>query len=746
MNTNRSYTFFLGLAVSLLAPLALCASPASGRRLVCQKENGESVSVVLRGDEYGHWYEDEAGNTYTLSPARRLSRIAKPAVLSLRRAAMARRNTGQLVSSSGYQPGSLATETVFTVVFAAFSDLPFQEGSVDFFKAFLGEGNPSALNTAWSTIPEGENAFTYWGDLLDGKRFKVFPEIITLSRGYAYYGSNEVSNDRYATSIRTELITKMNRIQSGYSSSSNIIIIFSGQGEAESGDPDRVWPCCYGFGWKPSGGNTVYTCELSSSNRPAIGTLMHEFGHAMGLPDLYDVDYEENGYATLLPDKASVMCSGNFNGDGMCPPSISAVERMILLGEEEMLSRGQLVQLKTDQTNTLLPVSEGVLYYTYNPKRPEEWFIAEYRPRESRGKKTWDYECTTRMSYDMLYYHLDRRSDYTLPGDFLTARQRFICLNRINAREEHPLFSRVHQNQILSGNIDLWPDSKGNTLLLGYSILSVKTDSYAASADVTVIGRPESGKANIVIVVKSVGGILVDPSTIHTNAPGTDNINGVYYVSPYLGSSGLSGKYVFWRDDLQCAEVSVKGTMGTCQYYSVSLSRKPLYYPLYMTWTQTYSGKALSIGGEGKAAGVLYATMYAAGGSFGCRAAGLSFDTAFFPDESLARVSVVCCDAEGRRMALCADAPVTGGKVTFTSPAVLPGECRLLLCITCRDGSTLTMENFLTGPFIAANKHEMRIFSQGEVQKCDLTAQIPVSLLLEKAEDGDVTASSLNLF
>ena len=97
-------------------------------------------------------------------------------------------------------------------------------------------------------------------------------------------------------------------------------------------------------------------------------------------------------------------------------------------------------------------------------------------------------------------------------------------------------------------------------------------------------------------------------------------------------------------------------------------------------------------------------------------------------------------------MALCADAPVTGGKVTFTSPAVLPGECRLLLCITCRDGSTLTMENFLTGPFIAANKHEMRIFSQGEVQKCDLTAQIPVSLLLEKAEDGDVTASSLNLF
>lgn len=741
MTTNRLLSSLLGIAVSLLLLPSVIASPASGRRFSYKKENGEAVSVILRGDEFGHWYEDESGNTYILSHEGRLNRIEKQQILSKRSTEASISNVTRHSASSGYQQGSLSTETVFTVVFAAFADLPFLDGTVDFFKAFLGEGDPSVLNTSWSTLPEGENVFTYWGELLDGKSFRIIPTVISLSRERSYYGSNEISQDRYASSIRTEVISIMNQLSYGYNSDTNLIIIFSGQGEAGSGDPYAIWPCCYNIGWMPNAGNTLYTCELSSSGHPDIGTLMHEFGHAMGLPDLYDTDYGKNGYAGNLPDSHSIMCSGNYNGFGMCPPTLSAVERMILLGEEAMLSKGQIVQINTDSVNTILPVSEGVLYYTYNPLRPEEWFIAEYRPKESRGRKTWDYYCSTN---DMVYYHLDRRSDYCLTGDYLTARQRFSSLHGINMWKDHPLFSQVPHNQISTGNIELWPDSEGKSLLLGYSILNVKTDSYAANASVTLIGRPEPGKVNIVIVVKTISGGTVDPSTIYTNAPGAENINGVYYVQPPVNTASLSGQYVFWRNDLQCTEVSVRGITGTCPCYSVSLGRKPLFFPLHMTWTQTNNEKAISIDAAGE--GALYATVEAKEGSFGLKAKGLRFDTDFFQDENAAAVSVICSDADGQRIALCSKAPVSDGKVTFTTPAILPEKCRLLICISSRSGAPLAVENFLTGQSIQANKHDMKVFSEGEVNNCDFAAQLPVSILLEKAEEGDITVSSLKQF
>jgi len=64
---------------------------------------------------------------------------------------------------------------------------------------------------------------------------------------------------------------------------------------------------------------------------PTIGTACHEFGHCLGLPDLYDVAHDgtddEQG---RTPGLFSLMASGNNNSGGKLPPNLSVLEKNLL--------------------------------------------------------------------------------------------------------------------------------------------------------------------------------------------------------------------------------------------------------------------------------------------------------------------------------------------------------------------------------------------------------------------------------
>jgi M6 family metalloprotease-like protein len=51
----------------------------------------------------------------------------------------------------------------------------------------------------------------------------------------------------------------------------------------------------------------------------AIGVFCHEFGHTLGLPDLYDIDYTSRGVGYW-----SLMASGAYNGNSKCPAHLDA--------------------------------------------------------------------------------------------------------------------------------------------------------------------------------------------------------------------------------------------------------------------------------------------------------------------------------------------------------------------------------------------------------------------------------------
>ena len=106
-----------------------------------------------------------------------------------------------------------------------------------------------------------------------------------------------------------------------------------------------------------------------------IGTFCHEFGHCLGLPDIYDVSYS-GGYGMGTYD---IMSSGSYLNNGNTPPNYSAFERY---------SMGWLMydDITTDRDITLSPISESnTAIRLSSPTTPNEYFILENRQQDG-----WD--------------------------------------------------------------------------------------------------------------------------------------------------------------------------------------------------------------------------------------------------------------------------------------------------------------------------------------------------------------------
>ena len=105
-------------------------------------------------------------------------------------------------------------------------------------------------------------------------------------------------------------------------------------------DQGYLWPHMYYLYWAPPHDGMyfgLYACstEIAGwegywSDVNGIGTFCHEFGHVLGLPDLYDTDYESSGGESLNPGDWSIMASGSGGNFGRNPVGYSMYERYAL--------------------------------------------------------------------------------------------------------------------------------------------------------------------------------------------------------------------------------------------------------------------------------------------------------------------------------------------------------------------------------------------------------------------------------
>lgn len=196
----------------------------------------------------------------------------------------------------------------------------------------------------------------------------------------------------------------------------NIFFFYAGYGQADSPYKNTIWPHqgdytqymrINGVPALEFNGKTIatYACSNELDGQSAgkddpkldgIGAFCHEYGHVLGLPDLYDSAYT----GAKTPGKFDVMAEGTYNDNSTCPPLYSAYEKWVCNWlEYENAEAGttyEIAPLTSDDHNAVrirFRRPGGTVSY-YN-----EYFILE-----SRKKEGWD---AALPDEGMFIWHID---------------------------------------------------------------------------------------------------------------------------------------------------------------------------------------------------------------------------------------------------------------------------------------------------------------------------------------------------
>ena len=117
-------------------------------------------------------------------------------------------------------------------------------------------------------------------------------------------------------------------------------------------------------------GVQVYSYSMVSEYSP-VGTWAHEFGHDLGLPDLYDIDGSSQGVG-----RWDIMGTGSWNGGGKYPAQPSAWCKVELGWVTPIDVLGPLSNLSLEQVET-----GGAIYRLRigDPQNSNEYFLLENR-------------------------------------------------------------------------------------------------------------------------------------------------------------------------------------------------------------------------------------------------------------------------------------------------------------------------------------------------------------------------------
>ena len=199
---------------------------------------------------------------------------------------------------------------------------------------------------------------------------------------YAYSNPNGYSRVRELVRAMVDSLeengfdwTKYDNDGDGYVDALNLL--HQGPG-AEEGDHTNIWS------HKWSLGNLAVTYdgvtidsynmnpEFQNGNIVAIGVLAHEFGHALGLPDLYDTDYSSTGSGKL-----SLMASGSWGTVGNTPWYPATMIGWC----KNQLGWSDVIVLENDQDNIQIQqsYSNNSIFRFNHPQIDEEYWLIENR-------------------------------------------------------------------------------------------------------------------------------------------------------------------------------------------------------------------------------------------------------------------------------------------------------------------------------------------------------------------------------
>ncbi len=441
----------------LLCSRALWAVMAYPYPIEIDLPDGSKLEIQRHGDEFFNYTTDRSGYIIAQKPdgyyyyanydeqaklnisnyragSRAARRSAVVPEVNFRRAAQIRSEryeaSRDLIRANAKQAYEGRLKTL--VLLVAFQD-----------KAFVSPTAHDDFNRLSNELGYSDNGATgsvrdYYRDNSNG----VFdPEFVvmgpyTLSKPMSYYGgNNEEGNDNDPRRMVIEAAWMANEEGVDFSEFDQnndgyvdfIYVYYAGYNEAEGGPAASIWPHSWSVAYMDSTlldgvklGYYACSSELagaSGSTMSAIGTVCHEYGHTLGLMDVYDTDGAESGGMSGGLGALSLMSSGNYNNKSRTPPHLTSEERWSLgwMTPTTITEAGDYSLASIDQ-------NQAYIIPTLNEN---EYFLLE-----NRQHNNWDLYI---KGEGLLIYHVDKSKNMVLGK---TALERWYT-NTVNVYPQH---------------------------------------------------------------------------------------------------------------------------------------------------------------------------------------------------------------------------------------------------------------------------------------------------------------------
>ena len=528
---------FFSLLLLLTASLRVSAIPARNIPMTVRQPDGSELRIIVSGDEFyrmvrtedgcavtqgedGYWYYAaydingaKRSSGVRVSPINGATAAAAAARIipygTLRAAAAGRRAAVNRLRAEhrfrvppGTKAGAVSRKAI--IILAQFTDLGFKFGRNDFVNMLTQKG--------YSYGGAQGSAMDYFNDQFEGAcdfEFIVSP-VITLSKGYAYYGENDSQGldkrPHEAVAEACRLIDAQIDFSQfdgdGDGEVDNVFVFVAGHDEAEGASPAHIWSHQWyldeaGLRLNLDGTkinsyaiSTELTYDFDHGTHKeiftGIGTFCHEYSHALGLWDLYDTDGEDSGGLYEFGDEksrgavwgyTSLMDHGNYNNNGNTPPNYNAMELWSLgLGNAETLEIGQQI---------LAPLGSQKRYFISETDAEGEYYFFECRAAEG-----WD---SFVGGSGMLIYHYDASDNdagySTSERHNLTARERW-WYNQANCNPDHPCFDLIEAVPIAKDVYSVfWPNGTHTSFNAGTTPSFVSWSGKEAEIGLNGISR-----------------------------------------------------------------------------------------------------------------------------------------------------------------------------------------------------------------------------------------------------------------
>lgn len=530
-----------------------------------QQPDGTTFKAKLWGDERMHGWETDEGYTVIKSPATgywhyaqtdisalkvttgdivgktkpaaNLEKHQRPAKTALQRGFQASATRSFSSSAQRSTPSGASATNALPVLMINYSDTETTYDRTDFDNLLFGTGTNSMkdyyeeVSYGAFTITPGSAGVTGW---------------YTASNPMSYYGGNDIMGyDKHPGELVLEAVAAADETIdfSEYDLDGDcyvdaVVIVHQGAGEEAGGSANTIWShrwnlnsaSYYGDGNGQYVTNDYGQCgrivindyviqpETLYGGIQTIGVFAHEYGHVLGLPDLYDVDYSSSGIGNW-----GLMSGGAWGGvsrPGDRPVHLCAWSKYALGWIEPVQVTETLINEAIDPVSTFDDV------YQFFPNRDtdrQEYYLIENRQKigfdaglPGSGLAIWhiDEARASQRNKDNAY-------ECAPPDDCTDTHYRVALVQADGYWDLEAGYNRGDRG-------DLYPGTSGNTDFTADSYPSNQLyDGISSNVNITAISESNGViTANLAIaytITASVtGNGQITPGDTTTVAPGED--------------------------------------------------------------------------------------------------------------------------------------------------------------------------------------------------------------------------------